>query len=153
MSVEKKHFIGFCGSILNRAQVLNFLTQKYNLKQDIFVLGDEMVKRINSYKIHFNINLANDINCRSFETVGCGVVLITNYNPQYEELGFIDGENCIIYKTIQEMVDKLEYYKNNNSKLNFLAQRGLELAAKHTHTKRAVEIKELALKYINKRKK
>ena len=133
-------------------QVLNFLTQKYNLKQDIFVLGDEMVKRVNTYKIHFNINLANDINCRSFETIGAGTALMTNYNPQYEKLGFQDGKNCIIYKTIEELVNKLEYYKNNDSELEVIAMAGQKLSIKHTHKKRAITIKELVTECLEKRK-
>ena len=57
-----------------------------------------MISAIQSYKINFNLNVANDINFRSFETLGAGSVLCTNDNPQYADLGFQDGVNCIFFR-------------------------------------------------------
>jgi hypothetical protein len=37
-------FLGFCGSLLNRHHILGKLENKFNLKKDIWRLGDEMVK-------------------------------------------------------------------------------------------------------------
>ena len=69
-----------------------------------------MVEKVNSYWIHFNINLANDINYRSFETIGCGTVLLTNRNSQYEELGFEDKVNCLMYGNMEELEEKIKTY-------------------------------------------
>jgi len=78
--------------------------KKNIIKQDIFVIGEDMVRAINSYHIHFNMNIANDINYRSFETLACGTVLITNYNSEYLQLGFVDGVNCFFYTDERDMV-------------------------------------------------
>lgn len=136
-NIPKSKDIGFCGSLLNRAQVLNFLGQYCSLEPDIWVLGDEMVKTINSYWIHFNINLANDINYRSFETIGCGTVLLTNYNPQYLELGFKDEVNCLLYKNQQELEEKIDKYLKKYETLDTIAKEGLVLSEQHTYDKRA----------------
>ena len=135
--IEKTNFIGFCGSLLNRSEILNYLTEKYNLKKDIWVLGEDMVKAINSYQIHFNLNLSNDINYRSFETLGAGTVLLTNSNYQYGELGFEDGLNCITYSSLQELQSKIEYYKNNRSELERIQQESVIFAKNHTYDNRA----------------
>ena len=97
---KKKFFIGFCGSLLNRRPYLKRLKKWFgnDFKQDILVLGPDMISAIQSYKINFNLNIANDINFRSFETLGAGSVLCTNNNPQYLDLGFQDGVNCIFFK-------------------------------------------------------
>jgi hypothetical protein len=99
--VSKTHRIGFCGNHVTsqRKQAVDILSQVFKLKQDIWVIGEDMVRAINSYHIHFNMNIGIDINYRSFETLACGTVLVTNFNPEYVELGFVDGVNCFMYSS------------------------------------------------------
>jgi len=134
---EKEHTLGFCGSLLNRANLLDFLEKEYSLKKDIWVLGDAMVKTVGSYWMHFNINLANDINYRSFETLACGTALITNQNYQYDLLGFKDGENCIVYGDMPELKSKLVQYSQDKNKLKQIIENGRILVREHTYDMRA----------------
>ena len=106
--IDKQHFLGFCGNIVNRGDMLDFLEMNTGLKKDIFVLGEDMVKAINSYDIHFNYNVSNDINYRNFETIGCRTVLLTDFNEHYEELGFVNSENCIFYNDFSQIPNILE---------------------------------------------
>jgi len=137
---DKKHFIGFCGSLLNRGPMLDLLEKKYLLKKDIWVLGEDMVRVVSSYRIQFNMNLANDINYRSFETIGCGTLLLTNKNPQYDELGFVDGVNCLIYENFKMLCDKIDYCINNLEDVGKMSDKGLELAKRHTYDVRAKKL-------------
>jgi spore maturation protein CgeB len=134
LDVPKQYDIGFCGNYVNRKSVLEWLQQSFGLHLDIFVIGDEMVKTVNSYKCQFNLNISNDINYRSFETIGCGTILLTNYNPQYIELGFKDNVNCLMYKDTSELIDKIQYVKNND--LLDISSRGYELSKKHSYIER-----------------
>tara|TARA_R110002096_G_scaffold287787_3_gene481432 strand:- start:1124 stop:1969 length:846 start_codon:yes stop_codon:yes gene_type:complete len=140
---QKSHFIGFCGSLLNRAQLLDYLEANYDLKKDIFVLGPDMVEAVSSYCVHFNLNLSNDINYRSFETLGCGTLLLTNYNPQYEALGFVDGYNCLMYRDEKDLFDKIEFCKNNKKEVDRMTNNGIILAEKHTYDVRAQTLIEI----------
>ena len=142
-TVKREHFLGFCGSILNRSDALQFLEQKYSLKKDIWKLGKEMVKAVSSYQVHFNMNLSVDINYRSFETLGCGTALLTNKNHQYDELGFVDGENSIIYSSVTDIVDKLNYYQKNPKEVKKIQSNSLKLAKEHTYDKRAALLMEI----------
>lgn len=142
-SVKKTVDIGFCGSMLNRKELLNGLTGRYNLQQDIWVLGEKMVEKINSYWIHFNINLANDINYRSFETLGCQTLLLTNYNPQYEDLGFVDEENCLMYRDVLDLQRKMEKYLGKHDIIQTLIDNSKDLASKHTYNERAKTLLEI----------
>jgi len=128
---------------LNRQDSINLLKKRFNLKTDIWVLGDAMVNVVNSYKIHWNRNISNDINYRSFETIGCGTVLCTNANKQYLDLGFVDGENCILYTDTQDMIVKLKFYEDNEEELITIAAKGLELAKSHTYFERAKTLNEI----------
>lgn len=134
--MEKKHDVGFCGNILNREPYLAFIEEYFRLRRDIFVLGADMVDAINSYKLHFNRNIANDINYRNFETLGCKTLLITNANPQYIDLGFVDGENCFIYHDLPELRGKIQYALDHPRQREQMAESGYELSKRHTYKER-----------------
>ena len=139
-SAPKSVFLGFCGSVLNRKPLLDHLSSKYDLKQDIWKLGDEMVRTVSSYKVHFNINLANDINYRSFETIGCETLLLTNYNPQYEKLGFVHGKNCLMYTDEQSLFRNIENCQNDSDLVISISRNGYDLSKQHTYDERAKKL-------------
>lgn len=145
VDIPKKHLFGFCGNYVNRTEILKYLEGKFNLHLDIFVIGDDMVKAINTYKCHFNKNIANDINYRSFETIGCGTLLLTDYDPQYEELGFIHGENCFMYKDFEHLHTIMNDISNWNETHEKIALSGLELAKQHTYYQRVKNLVETEL--------
>ncbi len=146
--VLKQHEVGFCGSYLNRAEWLDAIKTRFQLQSDIFVLGDDMVKVVNSYFIHFNRNLSDDINFRTFETLGCKTCLITNVTPGLEKL-FDLQKHFIIYKTKNEMLDKIGYYLNHKEELNAIAECGYHhVKEHHTYFKRASELVSIITKLI-----
>jgi len=144
----KRADVGFCGNICNRKAYFDFLKLNFNFVTDFFVIGDEMVNAINSYKIHFNKNLSNDINYRNFETIGCGIPLVTSYNYQYEELGFKDKANCCFYNNTNELLDIIESLLSDNRLLNQIANNGYELSKKHNYDIRAGQLIEILEKRI-----
>ena len=139
--VKKNTNIGFCGNWLNRIQWID-LIEKNNIpvKKDIFVIGDDMVKSINSYKIHFNRNLSDDINFRTFETLGCKTLLITNHTPGLEKL-FTIGENIVVYENEKDLIDKINFYLKNNKEREVMIQKGYDHVKKnHTYYNRAEQL-------------
>jgi hypothetical protein len=136
---EKIHNIGFCGNVLNRGQLIDYL-DKYSIKKDIFVIGQDMVDVIKSYKIHFNCNISNDINYRTFETTGCGTFLLTNYTNGLENL-FEIGKEIEVYKSFGELDEKVEYYLKNDEERIKIQNLGYERAKKdHTYFERAKKL-------------
>ena len=131
-----RHFLGFCGNRVTRGELLDSLTDRYGLHQDIFVIGDEMVRAINSYRIHFNQNIGCDINARSFEALACRTVLLTNWNPQYAALGFVDGANCLMYRDPDELHARIEQYSKDDRMLDEIAEGGFLLSRRHTFVER-----------------
>jgi hypothetical protein len=140
LEIEKRHKLGFCGNYVNRHSILKHLEETYGLHLDIFVIGDNMVKTVNGYVCHFNMNIGNDINYRSFETIGCGTLLLTNYNPQYDELGFVDGENCLMYRNMDELNRKIRLVLDDD--VSSLSDRGYQLSKRHTYVVRTKELLE-----------
>ena len=124
LTVTRSHDIGFCGSLIgNRESWLNLISDKFKLKKDIFVIGNDMVKAFSSYKIAFNINIADDINFRTFEATGSGAMLLTNYTPNLEKL-FKIGEEIIIYDSPEDLLRKIEIYTLDDDLRNMIANNG-----------------------------
>jgi hypothetical protein len=149
LRVERRAFLGFCGNTGSGQRLQLIKNIKDRLREDFifdeFVIGDKMVEAINSYDIHFNFNVLDDINYRSFETIGCKIPLITNDNYQYEKLGFKDDENCIIYKNENELIEKISFYKENKTLLDNISVKGYQLSANHTYRKRIEHLKNKLL--------
>jgi hypothetical protein len=143
MEIEKNIDVGFCGNINNRGEWINYLNI-FNIKKDIFVIGEDMVRTINSYKIHFNRNISNDINYRTFETTGCKTLLVTNYTEGLELL-FNINQDIVVYETKDDLIDKIKFYLENETERNLISNNGyLKSKNNHTYEKRISDfIKEL----------
>jgi len=142
LNIDKNINIGFCGNLLNRGDILGYL-ERYNIHKDIFVIGDDMVNAINSYKIHFNRNLSNDINYRTFETTGCGTLLFTNYTPNLEKL-FKIGEEIVVYENLNDLDEKINYYLNNPNEREKIEKAGYNRSkSEHTYYNRAIRLVEI----------
>ncbi len=137
LSIPKDFDIGFCGNINNRGWLINSLQENFAFKLDEFVIGDAMVKAINSYKVHFNANIDVDINYRNFETMGCGTCLLTSYNKNYEALEMKDGYNCLIYSNAEEMLHKAKMILEDDELRTRISNAGNRLAKLHTYRERA----------------
>jgi len=147
LNIEKTVDVGFCGNILNRGHVIDSL-DKYEIKKDIFVIGDDMVNSINSYKIHVNCNISDDINYRTFETTGCGTFLLTNYTPGLELL-FEIGSEIVIYNDLDDLDQKVRYYLDNENEREKISRAGYERSKRdHTYFERSKFLVEIIKKYI-----
>jgi hypothetical protein len=134
--MEKDVNIGFCGNDRPEVHYLD----KFKIKKDFFVIGDDMVKSINSYKIHFNKNISNDINYRTFETTGCGTFLLTNYTPGLEKL-FDIGKELVVYNDLNDLDNKVKYYLENEEEREKIAKAGYERSKKdHTYFERSKKL-------------
>ena len=138
--IDKINDIGFCGNYLNRKEWIDIISEKFKIKTDIFVIGNDMVEAVNSYKIHFNRNIADDINFRTFETIGCNTLLFTNYTPDLDKL-FDMEKHMVVYKDRVDLLEKLKYYLENEVEGQQLSTAGFEwIISNHTFINRAKEL-------------
>jgi len=141
-NIKKRYDVGFCGNIINRGEWIDLVP---NIKKDTFVIGEDMITAINSYKIHFNRNLADDLNYRTFETLGCKTFLLTNKTENLDKL-FKIGEHLDIYTNKQDLLEKVKFYLSNDELRDKISENGYKwVRENHTFVNRAQEI----LKIIN----
>jgi hypothetical protein len=135
---KRLHSVGYCGSYGSpkRTRWLDML----ELKKDINVLGDNMVRALQSYQISFNMNLGFDINYRTFESCGAGAMLLTNRTPGLSRL-FEVGLHIQVYDSYKDCLDKIEYYAAEAEERREIARAGYELVRdRHTYSRRAQEL-------------
>lgn len=136
--VENKYDVGFCGSWATRKRFLVGLSRERPIRFNIGALGSHMVAAINSYKIHLNMNIADDLNYRTFETAGCGTFLLTNETPGLKRCF---GNAIITYKDTEDCLRLIDYYLENELDRESLAYEARKWAEKwHTYDNRAKEI-------------
>jgi hypothetical protein len=84
-------------------------------------------------KIVLNLSMKKDLNMRCFEALGSKSCLLTDRVPGMDDLGFIDGETCILFDTFDEAVEKAKYYLKNEEERTRIAEAGYQLVMnRHT---------------------
>lgn len=124
-------FIGHVNS-QNREQALDRLFSTFPNFDYGQALFEKAAERYGNSKICFNISMADDLIMRVFEVMGTGSFLLTNWVPTIEEV-FEDGKHLVLYRSLDEMVDKAKYYLAHDDEREKIAQAGYEeVMAKHT---------------------
>lgn len=76
------------------------------------------------------------LNARTFEAAGIGSFQMVDWRPGLEQL-FIDGEEIISYRSLEDMHTKIKYWLANPEKRNQIAEAGKKRALKeHTYQHR-----------------
>jgi Glycosyl transferases group 1 len=76
---------------------------------------------------------------KNFEIPGCGAALVCDYIPELEDLGFVDGENAIFYRTINELIDIVR--TGDTDRLRQVGAAGARLVhSRHTWQHRAEDL-------------
>lgn len=89
---------------------------------------DEMPKVFKLSKINLNISLKciqSGIPLRALDILGCGGFLLTNYQPEIAEY-FVDGEEVVMYTSLQDAVEKCAYYLEHEEERVRIAENGFK---------------------------
>lgn len=101
-------------------------------------------------KIVFNISINDDLNMRTFEALSTKSFMLTSWNPEVASV-FEDGKHIVLYKSLDEAVEKAKYYLAHDEEREAIAQAGFdEVRAKHTFVHRAKQVLDICLPGWNK---
>jgi len=150
--VAKAHDVGFCGNVLNRGPWLDALRAEFGAHVLSFdgphgrnhdAIGPGMVRAVNSFRIHWNRNLADDINFRTFETLGCRTLLLTNPTPGLERL-FDCTRHLAVYRDLEDCKAQIRALLADPARTDHTAAAGHTHAlTHHTYDVRARQLLEL----------
>lgn len=143
----KKYDIGFIGHI-NSENRIDALDRMFKEFPNFFYgqrLFEEAADIYQKSKIVFNISIKDDLNMRTFEGMSAGAFMLTSWNVEVASV-FEDGKHLVLYKTIDEAVEKAKYYIEHEEEREKIAKAGFEeVRAKHTFTHRARQILDTCL--------
>ncbi len=89
---------------------------------------DSMPKIFKTSKINLNCTLkciTSGIPLRVLDILGCGGFLLTNFQPEIAEY-FVDGEEVVMYTSLQDAVMKCEYYLTHDKERRQIAKKGYQ---------------------------
>lgn len=148
----KKYDIGFIGHINseNRIEALDRMFREFPnffYGQRLFEQAAEIYSQS---KIVFNISIKDDLNMRTFEGMSTKSFMLTSYNEEVANV-FEDGKHLVLYKTLDEAVEKARYYLEHDNERERIAQAGFEeVRIKHTFVHRARQVLDTCLPGWNK---
>lgn len=107
----------------------------------------EMPKVFHLSKINLNITIKpiqTGLPLRIFDIMGCGGFLMTNYQPELTE-HFEIGTDLETYSSMDELIDKCNYYLTHEETRKQIAQTGyLKVQKCHNYTKRLMDMIRIA---------
>jgi spore maturation protein CgeB len=113
---------------------------------DETVWGEQLNTLLASAKIVININRTHfygagtGVNLRVFEALAVGAFLLTDYCDELNEL-FVIGEEIEVFRSTQELFEKVQYYLVNSEKRSEIAVKGhAKFIQSHQWQSRAIEI-------------
>ena len=149
--LTKKYDVCFVGHVntRNREDALDRLFSEFPNFYYGQALFNEAARKFAESKICFNIAMTDDLNMRNFEVMATGSFLLTSWIPTIEEL-FEDGKHLVLYRSMDEMVDKAKYYLKHDDEREKIAQAGYEEVMKKHTIQHRVDV--ILNEYLNSRK-
>ena len=104
--------------------------------------GQVLQERVNSEKANaiynqsfINLNIhhfqsVNGSNLRTFEILGAGGFLLAEPLKDLKEM-FVDGQDLVFYKDIDDLNNKISYYLNHDDERNLIALNGYKKVSRH----------------------
>ncbi|WP_029232822.1 glycosyltransferase [Butyrivibrio sp. VCB2006] len=97
--------------------------------------ASELPKAYALSKINLNITLhtiTSGIPLRVFDIMGSGGFMLTNYQPEIDDL-FVIGKDLDVFRNIDELEEKIQYYLDHDDLRRQIAQNG-QLKIKKSHS-------------------
>jgi hypothetical protein len=85
---------------------------------------------------------------RTYEGVAAGAVMVSSDHACFKDLGFADGENCVMHRSqdLKDFRDKVTWYVGNPDRLNAVAEAGKAMVrARYSHEQIAKDLYQAIL--------
>ena len=104
------------------------------------VVHYDYVKCINQSKICIiSTNIFSSPNMKFTEFTSCGTFVLADRPQDFNELGFVDSKHLVLYKSLNDLRDKIEYYLKNNKEREEIALNGMNFVRNNHNNKIRVE--------------
>lgn len=154
-------YLGYKCTEQERIRTLQAISDKFDM--DLYTLSDaSMIPKIHNHggadsitmmpKIikcsKINLSMTNrpiktGLPLRVFDIMGAGGFLISNYQAEIPE-HFIPGEDIVLYDSIPDLLNKIDYYLSHDEERTLIAQNGYnKIKEYHTYDIRIQQIMDI----------
>jgi hypothetical protein len=99
--------------------------------------SDDPVELLNKYALYANDeSICGFPPARTYEGAATGAAMVSSHHPAFTDLGFVDGENCIMHRPldVEHFRERVLYYLDRPAELATLARNGTAMVREHyTH--------------------
>ena len=139
--VAKEHEVTFLGNVYgDRAELLKKIQREIHIKNSAY--GKEHAIEVSKSIVNLNICTDRSASDRVYKVLAAKGFLISNDWHGREEM-FEDGKDLVIFDTIQDLNEKIEFYLANQELANKIAKSGYNKVQKYTRLNWAKEIVRL----------
>lgn len=139
LEITRRERITLLALLSKRYQVKLYSLHQDELLPDVQFMGtvdpyQEAPKLFSLSKINLNISIKEiktGIPLRVFDILGAGGFLLTNYQQEIAE-NFVDGRDLIVYTSIQDAIEKANYYLVHEEERRQIAQNGRKAIERFT---------------------
>lgn len=112
---------------------------KYAINKLIF--NGNLAKLYNNSRICLNIHIEvhHGINPRTFEILANGNFELCDARDNSESMGLVDKENIVFYNSVDDCVEKIDYYLNHQQECVRIGKNGMDLVNKRYGMKEIVK--------------
>lgn len=113
--------------LLNRHRMSDVFDSMFPEFPRIKDFSYDLVAKMNAYKM---VTTCESIFCfppaKAYEGPACGAVLVCADHGCFRDVGFVDGENCVMYRRddVDDFADKVRYYVGNDIELSRIQESG-----------------------------
>ena len=146
----RKFDVGFVGKLGLRGtwrhDVLTTVLPRYQTNEyRKFYSPRAMAEVYGQSKIVFNASINGDLNMRFFEALASGALLVSDRIKNGLDELFTEGEHYVGYTTVEEAIEKIDYYLANPEERMKIALAGQKLVLdSHTYRHRWTDLARLA---------
>jgi spore maturation protein CgeB len=141
--LDKKYDVAFIGSLYgNRREQISNIKPEVIVFSNVF--GKEHAKIVSQTKINLNFCTSEGASDRIYKVLAAGGFLLTNDWKGREEI-FKDNKDLVIFKDIEDLNFKIEYFLKNPENARLISAQGMKTVQKFTRdvwAKRILEIYE-----------
>jgi spore maturation protein CgeB len=145
LGVEKEYDVGCFYTTASKTDILDFRKDIHNKLKDIdislwkkSIYYNSMVVKVNECRVCVNYSPYDVVNPRVTEVLACGTLLLTNYCEDYTRFGYKNGKHLVFYDGLDDLVDKIYYYLENDSRREKIAESGRRFVRKRYNNTRRV---------------
>ena len=114
------------------------------------VVHNKYVRMINQTRMVITSNnIFNSLSMKYTEALACGSFLFGDPPEDFSELGFKDGYHLVLYKSLDDLRDKILYYKENKKEREQIAANGMSFVRRnHSNEARVKQFTEIIEKEL-----